>query len=412
MKARPWIAVLSTLVFLNTLFFYGFVRSGTWAVLAVLSILLHRKIGYQRFLAMSVSFLLVTLVLVVVVDRAFKEKIYYRPHEMQARTDWDGFRIYEPGSEIVFEQDHGDLRNLAPPDMQFETLSRRVVFKVDSFGFRNARDYYGQPYVLVGDSFVAGTGNSQEDTLDAQLKALHGIEAYNLGYPGGTTHYAHNIQKFRNEYGGDFQALVFLFEGNDFPDGSNPAAGGWVRDFEASYKRIRRVYRSLFRDTHLYRYTYMAYKSLTGEAEEVPVTVMHLKGRRVAVYNAYIEESAKTDYELPDEIEAAFRRVNEAIDAFFFIPTKYRVYADLWEEPVGELPDTNLEAAEDLGERLGTPVVDLTPAMKRAARNRLQEDDALLYWPDDTHWNEDGIAVAARVVCDTLEDAGCTPPSD
>jgi hypothetical protein len=283
------------------------------------------------------------------------------------------------------------------------------VFKVDSFGFRNAQDYHGQPYVLVGDSFIAGSGNSQEDTLGVQLKGLYGIEAYNLGHPAGAIDYGHNIQKFQNQYGGDFQALVFLFEGNDFGDESKLDAVAWVRDFKAFYKKIFRVYKSFFRETHLYRYTFMAYKSLTSKAKEVPVTVMQLGNHRVGVYNGYIKESNKTGYELTNEMEAAFRPVKDKIRAFFFIPTKYRVYAELWQEPVGDLPDTNLKAAQELGKRLGIPVVDMTPAMKEAARRQLQENDALLFWPDDTHWNKNGIAVGARVVCETLKATACTP---
>lgn len=409
MNAKPWIVFLSFFIFLNTLFFYGFVRDGTWAVLAVLSIFLYRRIGHLNFLAMSVSFLGVTLVLLFVVDWMFKDKIYYRLHEMQARTDWDGFQIYEPNADITFEQRHGDLRNLAPPEMEFETQSRPIVFKVDSFGFRNATDYHGQRYVLVGDSFIAGSGNSQEHTLGVQLKQRYGIEAYNLGHPAGAIDYGHNIRKFENEYGGGFRALVFLFEGNDFGEESEFDAMDWVRDVKAFYKTIFRVYKSFFRDTHLYRYTFMAYKSLTSKAKEVPVTVMQLGGRKVGVYRPYIEESHKTDYRLTREMEMAFRPVKDKIHTFFFIPTKYRVYADLWRDPVEDLPDANLEAAQELGKRLGIPVVDLTPALREAARRQLEENGTLVFWPDDTHWNEHGIATAARAVCETLQAPACTP---
>lgn len=358
---------------------------------------------------MSVSFLVVTLALVWVVDAVFKEKIYFRPHEMLVRTDWDGFHIYEPNTDIVFDQPYGDLRNMAPPDMEFESVPRRMVFKVDAFGFRNEREYHGQPYVLVGDSFIAGSGNSQERLLDVQLRERYGIEAYNLGQPGGAIDYAHNIQKLHGKYGGDFKALVFLFEGNDFSKESALDKVEWVRGFKAFYKKIFRVYKSFFRDTHLYRYTYIAYKALTSKAREAPVTVMQLNGRKIGVYKGYIKESSKTDYQLTDEMEAAFRPVKNRIHTFFFIPTKYRVYAGLWKEPVGNLPDANLQAARELGKRLGIPVVDLTPAMKEAARTQLQEHNALLYWPDDTHWNENGIAVAARVVCETLKAPACAP---
>ena len=43
------------------------------------------------------------------------------------------------------------------------------------------------------------------------------------------------------------------------------------------------------------------------------------------------------------------------------------------------------------------PIVNTTPALQEAAADALQ-NGSLLYWPDDTHWNAEGVRVAAAQI--------------
>ena len=49
-------------------------------------------------------------------------------------------------------------------------VARDVEYHIDHYGFRNDADYAGEPYVLVGDSFIVGSSNTQTDLLAARLK--------------------------------------------------------------------------------------------------------------------------------------------------------------------------------------------------------------------------------------------------
>jgi len=49
-------------------------------------------------------------------------------------------------------------------------------------------------------------------------------------------------------------------------------------------------------------------------------------------------------------------------------------------------------------------VIDLTQALVNESK-RLLPEGKLTFWRDDTHWNPDGIAVAAQIVAKTLNEA-------
>jgi hypothetical protein len=74
------------------------------------------------------------------------------------------------------------------------------------------------------------------------------------------------------------------------------------------------------------------------------------------------------------------------------VPSKYTVYQPL----IKDAPKTNKsEAFEELRNRVkDMPVVNTTAALQQAAAEGL-EHGSLLYWRDDTHWNGDGVRVAA-----------------
>ena len=95
------------------------------------------------------------------------QAIYYRFHERFAT--WDprhGHRAYLPGVSWQALEPHGDLQVLTREEI---AEPRRVLFHSDSEGFRNDADYAGEPWVLIGDSFVVGVGCSQPDILSARL---------------------------------------------------------------------------------------------------------------------------------------------------------------------------------------------------------------------------------------------------
>lgn len=71
---------------------------------------------------------------------------------------------------------------MVPGKCRFDNLEYQTVQTIDEQGFRNARPKigYDAKTVILGDSHAYGFSVNDEDTLQAQLKQRHGIDALNL----------------------------------------------------------------------------------------------------------------------------------------------------------------------------------------------------------------------------------------
>ncbi|MCB2016115.1 MAG: SGNH/GDSL hydrolase family protein [Hydrogenophaga sp.] len=74
---------------------------------------------------------------------------------------------------------------MKPGVCHFDNAEYSTVQTIDQNGFRNANPAisYDAKIVLLGDSHTYGFSVNDEDTLNAQLKSRHQIEALNLGIP-------------------------------------------------------------------------------------------------------------------------------------------------------------------------------------------------------------------------------------
>jgi hypothetical protein len=331
------------------------------------------------------------------------EAIYYRFHERFAT--WDarlGHRAYLPGISWQSVEPHGDLQVFTREEI---AEPRRVLFHTDSDGFRNDSDYADEPWVLVGDSFVVGFGVSQPEILSARLAAL-GIRAYNLAHPGGPRDYENYWRSFTRRHGLASRPVLFLFEGNDFPEkvGAREPSGWWVtldhavRDAAAPLTRLAtyRVTRSM-----LARWT------KRDEVAGDQVAVFELAGARSAFWRREIAHTRAPELQDMALTDAAFARLAPDLAAVFFIPTKYRVY-QRWVAPDDRLPNASWQHLAHLCETHRVLCTDLTPALVARSEALLREG-RFTWWRDDTHWNGEGIAAAAERVAEVLRRIGEHP---
>jgi hypothetical protein len=79
---------------------------------------------------------------------------------------------------------------------------------------------------------------------------------------------------------------------------------------------------------------------------------------------------------------------------FVLIPDKERIYEEAISAAArrGVRPSIVPDVEREFG-KAGLHVVSLLPEFQTAARN-----GALLYWRDDTHWNPEGVRLAAKTV--------------
>jgi len=390
--------ILSLLLVGHVLLFYALPFNVFVLVLIVFTIL-FLFIEWQNAIMISVSLAITTFVLNIALNLSgISEEIYYRPHEMFAFSHPDG--KYKQNIHFEMTMPHGDLKALSLYT-KVTAEPRNVIFQTDSLGHRNSKDYSGQKYLLVGDSFIVGNGTTQQDIITSQLFKKYGIDTYNLAYPGGVKEYANFVKSFKKSTNTKAKVILFLFEGNDFTLNKQ-------RVSTSSYiiEKLKRYY-TKFNDTGIYRFTYsstqriLATKIYRGKER---VEVRNIGEIPVAFYKKYIAITEQNV--LPDNLEVGnyIATFNNDISHIYFIPTKYRVYYNHLNHErykVPDLPNKQWELVQLIGAKFNIPTTNLTPALVEES-DRLLKDGVLTYWIDDTHWNKYGISVAAEIVKNSL----------
>lgn len=297
----------------------------------------------------------------------------------------------------------GDLRAAEP---------RTVRFASDAHGFRN--DHLPDrplDVVMLGDSFGMGEGTTQDDTWTAHLGRA-GLEVYNLSFPGSPgTHVLNLAWEAPRLPLREGTVLVWaLFSGNDlwetYPRRATPADPSLlarVSTVVSSY-RTRSPLRLLLLERP------------SPRAQEV--VVVKRGGEPVLFFGPYAQRAALTASHL--QLEPRFPLLVESFGLMrrqaaaagvrvlvVVVPSKEEVHAELLGRS-GQAPTGFASTVRTLAGSVGFEVLDLHPALLAEARAR-GERGRLLYWRDDTHWNEDGHELAARTLLSRLQELGWAP---
>jgi hypothetical protein len=395
--SHRWLTFAAWLALLQLLLFYALPGLALF-LLGVLAAGFFIRRGAIVAIATVLSVAMATAVYALAVHFSGLDKaIYYRPHEQLATFNFDArHRTYRPNEALHMQVPHGDLKALTGASL---AVPHDVEFRTDADGFRNDADYHGQRYVLVGDSFVVGMNDSQADTLSAQLRRDYGLDTYNLGQPGDLGDYRDYVSAFRERHGGDFRALLFIFEGNDLAESVPPTDRARTSSVVLGLKR----YHAFFSGTAMYRVNRSLIKRASARADiaaSQQVLVARVGSHEAGFYTPYVDATRATTYAPDASVGRAILALRPQLAQIFFIPTKYRVYARQV-DPALVLPNARWNWLDAFCKKEAIACTDLTPALTAAASKALQHDE-LIWWPDDTHWNRAGMAVAARVVAASL----------
>lgn len=386
--------LIAMLLSWHALLLYGFPLPALLAVWVVLSVGFLFAGGAQAMLT-GVTLAVFTLLLNFVVGVTGLERgIYYRPHEFMKSSDPEFGEIYKPNSQISMNALFGDIEAMEKVGIQ---EAHEIAYRTDSLGFRNPSDYRAeQKFVFVGDSFVAGANDTQDCLLTEWLRREHKLDTYNLGFPGDLNDYVNRAMAFRKAKGNDFRMALFIFEGNDFrPFTHRPIAKPIL---------IERYY-GIFKDSSLWRYTRSLYlrgvKKKDGYAATAP-QVREIGGNPIAFYsqNQAIANNPNTLQESDLRFIQAFEALKPNLIQIFFIPVKYRVYAPWLSRQA--TPNEQWNYLARAAQQAGIPAFDLTPALTAEAA-RLLPQGQYVYWRDDTHWNCNGMRIAAVQVARILD---------
>jgi hypothetical protein len=288
---------------------------------------------------------------------------------------------------------------------------RHLRFRSDPFGYPNVAIPNVVDVILLGDSIGAGTGTSQEKTWASLLRQEYGIALYNLSIPESgpwqeLMTLKINLPAIRRRE--RTTVLWSIFSGNDLDDeygpDLDPVLSGRFGQTLASLTSfrnrspIRRIAGGLW-----YRIAHPG--PTTVEREYAP-------GRRLLFRPQYVARVKRSEAEIlahPNiprlrrviaEMGRLASRENLSVTVLF-VPAKEEVYeAILDERPNAAESRTSRPFAimvKGECERAALAFLDLTPFMISAAERLLPKKE-LLWWSDDTHWNERGHALAAEVV--------------
>ena len=299
---------------------------------------------------------------------------------------------------------------------------RHVTFETDSYGFRNGPEQAQEAkkgladLILLGDSFGVGVGTTQSQTWGSLFEGKYGLHTYNLSMAGsGPWHELMNLKIACPRLHCDDRTIVLwaLFAGNDLQDPITEKlepslSDSWSQQLAVSVKTFRNM--SPVRNV----------LDLLTNSEHVsnePVIVRDLpKGGKLIFRTRYVR-AVRLSYDQVrlhphyPKLVAVLDEMKKFSDSRHFsvvvvmIPAKEEVYSSILSgksEPGDQQPSGFSQAVQELCQRDGLPYLDLKPFFLEEANKEFAQSGGLLWWSDDTHWNDRGHALAALIVNDRL----------
>lgn len=328
------------------------------------------------------------------------DMMYYRPTERYRINDNEFGRVLQPKLALKAKIPFGDLEATAKLGI---IEPREIEFISDKLGFRNRQDYAGQPWVLVGDSFGMGEGDTQACMVNEVLARDHGLAMYNLSHSGdGQRDYLYHMQAFDRVLGDQRRAaryVLMVFEGNDF----------FPSDLEPYPTSSTRPFRQWFQNLSLWRFTRWLYER-RFKRSELRVPLLHdVAGERFAFQPDYADlpriTGAHDDAQL--KYGQIFAALKGRVSHIVFVPEKYRVFHPFINGATPlPVPNQQVEYLRRIAAPQSIPVLDLTDAMVAAQRAALQAPlgkRAHVFWRADTHWTCAGQLVAANEIARLLQ---------
>jgi len=345
--------------------------------------------------------------------------------------------ILEPARHVDIPRAYGDLASMSNRPWMREYHRER--FTTDALGFRNV----GSPSdphvgVVVGSSFTVGSTLSDDETLPAQLSAILGGNVYNAGTrPNASTGWlAGDVQKIDRLLDSlklsPGATLVFeylekteppLLPQQGAPSGSE--SGGSLRArIEHSLRLLASVAHIVNEGASLspFRITLRRWLRVLENDRIFPNSFADL-AELAALRNgdqilfSRPERAISEDATRRPELGVPYLRfLSEHLRArglnfiVVLIPTQYSVYSPLTVEP---RPPTQgmafLATLEKKLREVGIVAVNVGPLLGAAAEKGLS-DHHYVYWRDDTHWNKDGVGLAAGAIAASWPSEGSWRP--
>jgi len=349
--------------------------------------------------------------------------------------------LYLPSATSTYEDVDTLEELLRDTTLGFTPYRRWKGFVLNSRSFRTreypvARQPGAYRVVALGDSFTVGAGNYGDAwpaLLEGELgRRLHRpIEVFALGVPGVGPRFELRLWELERDLLLPDLVVLGFFVGNDFTDDQTAVRSDTrlTALLQASYSA--RLARNLYRlwshragtasgdaptsparrggfevpTDDPERLTFSREEHLAIEAERLEICLRDNASRLRALASDVANVLARLDAEV---------RRTGAEFVVMLIPDEYQVNETLRREVAATLQIPRQALDLDAPQRVlggllaaaGVRHLDLLAAFREAGRNQT------LYYPRNTHWNDAGNALAARLLAAYLAPAAGSAPHD
>ncbi len=278
---------------------------------------------------------------------------------------------------------------------------RETTFTTDRWGYRNPSDLRTAPIVVIGDSYVAGSGLSDDETVSARLSDRIGVPVYNFASEAlnAPAFFLRDERFIRSRPEVVIWAPVArgIAPRPLFFTGSESAPPSLAERVAERGHAFSDFVERLNRDNGLVREARFALQGFLGRWREDP-RARRLPGGEVVLALDLAEQNLLLEPEQREvdhciQMVALFADILQRAGVRFVfspIPESGTIYPELFDAAERRaLPrDSFLDRLLDGVRQRGVEVVDLTELYRR-------RPTPYLYLPDDSHWNARAVDLAA-----------------
>ncbi len=372
---------------------------------------------FVNLIVINFSLIILTILLNILMIKTIKdEDLFYRAHEKFISKDG----IYQKNISSEIHMPFGDIvANATCKIFDEEIIEPRIQkFVTDKNGFRNDKfEINDAEIILVGDSFIAGTSNSQENIPANILGKLTNKKVSAITVIEGPNYYKMHIEKNLAKLDKNAKILLFYFAGNDFnyqftKNKKNIYYEGipipyFKYKISFGYSRLERNKDKFFIQilSNIYERNFL-YKKIRPKSQRLfkgildrwtqncPVEYHKINNTKVAFFYNAPKNFIKVSTEIIRD-----QRILDKIKKIYYIPTKLQIYSKFINDE--KINNDDYEYLKSNYEKLGIEVEDLTDVLILSAEKNLKKDK-FIFWKDDTHWNKLGIISAMQHISNNI----------
>jgi hypothetical protein len=317
----------------------------------------------------------------------------------------------------------GDLSQMMDRPAPEYLDMRMVDIRTDRLGFRNSAEASRHPVdlIVLGDSYGIGNGTTQDSTWPPLLARGTGRPMYNLSMKGSPWHefITLRVELSRLQLRPNAMVLWMLFSGNDLdePYGpldparlEHPGLLGRARVAFTTFRGrspVRRIWEASLRRA----------RQLPQLGTDRVIATDFLNHRKLLFFRPYADvrhrslDAVLADRHYPS-LQATVTAMRALADSagvrvrIIVAPSKEEVFSWVLDGlPAWTAADSTSgfsRAVCNLAAALAFECLDLKPLFLRESRQLYESTGEILWWYDDTHWNNRGNALAAAAIADAF----------